>query len=82
MVAPHGARCAPARRATATVARVTPCDSVACGLVLYRIYPRLQPEKRELGSDLRGGIFFTTPAPPAQSHRLRPGVWSPDDPLR
>jgi hypothetical protein len=31
------ARCAPARRATATVARVTPCDSVARGLVLSHL---------------------------------------------
>ena len=74
------ARCAPARRATATVVwpvsrRVTPrrmwFNSIAS-------IPRSQPAKRKLGSDLRGGIFFTTPAPPAQSHRLRPGVWSPD----
>ena len=62
----------PARRATATVARVTPCDSVACGLVLSHLSALAAREsKRKLGSDLRGGIFFTTPAPPAQSHRLR-----------
>ena len=42
------ARCAPVRRATATVACLTPCDSVACAI----IYPRSQPAKRKPGSDL------------------------------
>ena len=37
-VAPHArhTHCAPVRRATATVARLTPCDSVACAIVSFR----------------------------------------------
>ena len=41
------ARCAPVRRATATVARLTPCDSVACAIVSIRARGKRKP-----GSDL------------------------------
>jgi len=64
------ARCAPVRRATATVARLTPRDSVACAIVSTRA--------RSPRNENRAAIFFSTTTP-TQSHRhLRPGVWSPD----
>jgi hypothetical protein len=80
-VAPH-ARCAPARRATATVARGPPCDSVARGLVLSHLSSLAARETKTRQRSSRGHLLHHgAPAPPAQSHRLRPGVWSPD-PLR
>ena len=77
-VAPH-ARCAPARRATATVARGPPCDSVARGLVLSHLSSLAARETKTRQRSSRGHLLHHgAPAPPAQSHRLRPGVWSPD----
>ena len=67
------ARCAPVRRATATVARLTPCDSVACAIVSIRA--------RSPPSENRVAIFFSTARPAQLPMHLRPGVLSPD-PLR
>ena len=56
-VAPHDCTRAPVRRAAATVARLTPRDSVACAIVSIRA--------RSPRSENRAAIFFST-APPAQ----------------
>jgi hypothetical protein len=68
------ARCAPARRATATVARVKPCDSVARGLVLLHPSALAAREAKTWQRSSRGHLlhyFFTTPAPPVQSGRAQ-----------
>ena len=56
------ARCAPARRATAIVDRLTPCDSVACAIVSIRA--------RSPRSENRAAIFFST----AHRPRSRPCI--------
>ena len=58
---PH-VRCAPARRATATVARVTPCDSVACVIVSIRV--------RSLRNESSTAILSS----PRHRRRSRPGI--------
>jgi hypothetical protein len=64
----------PARHATATVARVTPCDSVARGLVLSHLSALAARETNTRQRSSRGHLlhyFFTTPAPPVQSGRAQ-----------
>ena len=67
-VAPHArhARCAPVRRATATVARLTPCDSVACAIVSFLA--------RSPRNENWAAIFFSTASPAQSPMHLRPGV--------
>jgi hypothetical protein len=55
-VAPH-ARCAPARRATATVARGPPCDSVARGLVLSHLSALAARETKTRQRSSRGQLL-------------------------
>lgn len=55
-VAPH-ARCAPARRATATVARGPPCDSVARGLVLSHLSALAARETKTRQRSSRGHLL-------------------------
>ena len=61
------ARCAPVRRATATVARLTPCDSVHVLSYLSALAAR----------EAKTGQRPSSPRQRRRRRHLRPGVWSP-----